>query len=77
MPTQPSRSASVQCPYFIRIAYNGRTIVCEGLLPKCETACAFKTAADMEEWMRNACDHGTDYGERCPLARTLDGKYKD
>lgn len=64
---------NAKCPYFV--CANDRTIRCEGLFDGSNTEVLFNKVCKMTKHRYNFCD--SDCWKGCPIAQTIDQKYKE
>lgn len=60
------------CPFFIRD--NGKSIVCEGILPETKMTTDFKTAGE-KALFQKCCCFSFEYHKRCRLFASINKKY--
>lgn len=69
-------TGKIVCPYFHRVASNGRAIVCEGLVPGSEIANCFRASGDLSDWAGKVCQTH-QYAKRCMVAEAIERNYSE
>jgi len=69
-----TENALVMCPYYLDIGSDGRTVICEGLIPESRVKISFAIGEAYDDWLKKACQT-LHYENHCMVARLLDAKY--
>ena len=76
MPGNTVHAGRIICPYYLWLARNNKSIICEGLIPGSVVSNDFQNQELLTQWVEDVCEtHG--YCDRCLLAQAIGGKYMD